>query len=116
MEIGKTTSVCPVCLARIPARRVVGADGNIYLEKRCWDHGPFRTLIWEGDLESYLAWGASDVPGSVIPVGAGAVERGCPYDCGLCQSHQRDGCCVLLELTNRCNLRCPVCFASEHAI
>lgn len=112
MEIGKTTSVCPVCLARVPARKVVGADGNIYLEKRCWDHGPFRTLIWEGDLESYLAWGASDVPGAVIPVGAGAVERGCPYDCGLCQSHERDGCCVLLELTNRCNLRCPVCFAS----
>ena len=116
MIIGKTMSVCPVCLAKIPAQKVVGEDGNIYLEKRCWEHGHFRTLIWEGDLESYKAWAAGDADGTVVPVRAQPVEKGCPYDCGLCQSHERDGCCVLLELTNRCNLKCPVCFASagEH--
>ena len=112
MEIGKTMSVCPVCLAKIPARKTVGADGNIYLEKRCWEHGSFQTLIWEGDLESYQSWASGDVGSPVTPVRAQEVEKGCPYDCGLCQSHERDGCCVLLELTNRCNLRCPVCFAS----
>ena len=112
MEIGKTMSVCPVCLAKIPAKKTVGDDGNIYLEKHCWEHGSFKTLIWEGDLESYRAWAAGDASGTVVPVRANAVERGCPYDCGLCQSHERDGCCVLLELTNRCNLRCSVCFAS----
>ena len=53
MEIGRTQSVCPVCLAKIPAVKTVGEDGNIYMEKRCWEHGSFRTLIWEGDLESY---------------------------------------------------------------
>ncbi|MBQ7801509.1 MAG: radical SAM protein [Oscillospiraceae bacterium] len=110
--IGKTTSVCPVCLSRIPAGKVVGEDGNIYMEKRCFEHGEFRTLIWEGDLESYRAWASMDAGGKVLPVRAVEVEKGCPYDCGLCQSHERDGCCVLLELTNRCNLRCPVCFAS----
>ena len=112
MEIGKTTSVCPVCLNRIPAKKVVGTDGNIYMEKKCWDHGAFRTLIWEGDLASYKAWAEGDANGTVVPVRAQPAEKGCPYDCGLCQSHERDGCCVLLELTNRCNLRCPVCFAS----
>ena len=112
MEIGKTMSVCPVCLAKIPAAKTVGGDGNIYLEKKCWEHGAFRTLIWEGDLESYVNWAAGDTPSPVTPVRAQPVEKGCPYDCGLCQSHERDGCCVLLELTNRCNLRCPVCFAS----
>ena len=112
MGIGKTMSVCPVCLAKIPAKKVVGDDGNIYMEKRCWDHGNFRTLIWEGDIESYIAWAEGDANGIVTPVRAQPVEKGCPYDCGLCQSHERDGCCVLLELTNRCNLKCPVCFAS----
>ena len=112
MVIGKTTSVCPVCLAKISARKVLGEDGNIYMEKECWEHGLFRTLIWEGDLESYRAWAAGDCDTPVTPVRAQEVERGCPYDCGLCQNHERDGCCVLLELTNRCNLRCPVCFAS----
>ena len=112
MEIGKTLSVCPVCLTKIPAKKVVGADGNIYMEKHCWEHGSFKTLIWEGDLESYLGWTAMDAGGKVTPVRAAPVEKGCPYDCGLCQNHERDGCCVLLELTNRCNLKCPVCFAS----
>lgn len=112
MEIGKTRSVCPVCLARIPAVKTLGADGNIYLEKQCWEHGAFRTLIWEGDLESYVDWAAGDRGEPTTPVRAKAVEKGCPNDCGLCQNHIRDGCCVLLELTNRCNLRCPVCFAS----
>lgn len=112
MEIGKTMSVCPVCLARIPAVKTVGEDGNIYLEKKCWEHGSFKTLIWEGDLESYIGWAAGDSNAPVTPVRAREAERGCPDDCGLCQNHERDGCCVLLELTNRCNLRCPVCFAS----
>ena len=112
MEIGKTMSVCPVCLARIPAVKTVGEDGNLYLEKKCWEHGPFRTLIWEGDLESYVNWSSGESNDAVTPVHAVVPEKGCPYDCGLCQNHERDGCCVLLELTNRCNLRCPVCFAS----
>ena len=112
MEIGKTMSVCPVCLRRIPAVKTVGADGNIYLEKKCWEHCAFRTLIWEGDLDSYVNWSAGDSNVPIRPVRAKEVEKGCPNDCGLCQNHERDGCCVLLELTNRCNLRCPVCFAS----
>ena len=112
METGKTMSVCPVCLARIPAVKTVGEDGNIYLTKKCWEHGPFKTLIWEGDLESYVNWSAGDSNTPVSPVHGVEVEKGCPNDCGLCQNHERDGCCVLLELTNRCNLRCPVCFAS----
>ncbi len=109
---GSTHSVCPVCLAKIPALLVEEDNGNIYMHKTCWEHGSFRTLVWEGDLASYLAWEAGDCAAPVTPVRANAVEKGCPYDCGLCQSHERDGCCVLLELTNRCNLRCPVCFAS----
>ncbi len=112
MTIGKTASVCPVCLRRIPAEKVLGADGNIYMEKECFEHGHFSTLLWEGDWESYRAWAAGDSGRKVLPVRAKEVEKGCPYDCGLCQNHERDGCCVLLELTNRCNLKCPVCFAS----
>ena len=106
-----TKSVCPVCLRLIDAEKAVGADGNIYLEKTCPEHGKFSALIWEGDMRSYLKW---DMENSVSepPVNAKAPDKGCPYDCGLCSEHLRKGCCMLLELTNRCNLRCPVCFAS----
>ncbi|MDI9471762.1 MAG: radical SAM protein [Tissierellia bacterium] len=109
--ISKTDSVCPVCLKRIEAERVVGEDGYIHMRKSCPEHGNFYALIWEGDLESYLAW--ADSPGEgAPPVNARKVEKGCPYDCGLCRDHKRESCCVLLELTNRCNLQCPVCFAT----
>lgn len=47
-----------------------------------------------------------------VPRGGKAPQKGCPLDCGLCTEHRRKGCCVLLELTRCCDLRCPVCFAS----
>lgn len=41
------------------------------------------------------------------------VERGCPFDCGLCAAHEQLPCSVLLEVTDRCNLDCTVCFADS---
>ena len=109
--IGKTESVCPVCLGITDAYKVLKPDG-IYLEKHCPAHGYFSTLIWEGDLKSYLAWDKGNKKKDVI-TGAKPSTGTCPYDCGLCADHIRSGCCVLLELTGRCNLKCPVCFASS---
>ena len=110
--LSRTESVCPVCLQRIPASRVqYGAD--VYLEKECRDHGSFQTIIWRGDNPSYEAW-ASQAPSVPVPL---ARERtsghGCPFDCGLCPEHRQQTCCVLLEVTSRCNLHCPVCFAQS---
>jgi 7,8-dihydro-6-hydroxymethylpterin dimethyltransferase len=41
------------------------------------------------------------------------VERGCPWDCGLCPDHEQHSCLALIEVTNQCNLNCPVCFAKS---
>ena len=111
MVLGRTKSVCPACLRVLDAEKLTGDDGNIYMEKRCPEHGAFRSLIWEGDLKSYLQWSREN---SAVepPVDGKPADKGCPYDCGLCAEHLRKGCCMLLELTKRCNLRCPVCFAS----
>ena len=106
--IGVTESLCPVCLDRIPARRIA-VDEDVYLDKTCRDHGKFRTIIWRG-RPSYESWSVPKLP-SRPPVCATDVERGCPFDCGLCPEHRQHTCCVLLEITRRCNLNCPVCFA-----
>ena len=100
----RTKSVCPVCLRTIDAEKAVAGDGFVHLVKTCPEHGLFDALIWEGGAEEYLAWGGA-------PAGGGA-DDGCPNNCGLCAGHKSEVCCVLLELTHRCNLRCPVCFAS----
>ena len=104
----ETESVCPVCLQKLPARRVE-EGGSVYLEKTCPEHGPFRTLIWEGE-PSYWAWAQERKPTRRLT--ADGTRLGCPYDCGLCGQHRQRTCCVLLEVTHRCNLCCPVCFAS----
>ena len=110
--LSRTESVCPVCLRRIPANRVQYGD-DVYLEKICEEHGAFRAVIWRGNNPSFEAW-ASQAPIVSAPiVQAGTIGRGCPFDCGLCPEHRQQTCCVLLEVTSRCNLHCPVCFAQS---
>ncbi len=111
VRILSTESVCPVCLKKISAGITVGEDRMIHMEKTCDEHGSFDTLVWEGDVISYLSWAENDMPGNA-PNHAKKTVSGCPHDCGFCEKHQSEGCCVLLELTSRCNLHCPVCFAS----
>ena len=111
VRIRQTESVCPVCLKKINAGITVGEDRMVHMEKTCDEHGSFDTLVWEGDVISYLSWAENDIPGRA-PLTAVSGTKGCPCDCGFCQEHQSEACCVLLELTSRCNLHCPVCFAS----
>ncbi|MDO5389995.1 MAG: radical SAM protein [Eubacteriales bacterium] len=106
--IRQTESVCPVCLQKIKAD-IVAYEDEVYMEKTCEEHGFFQTLIWKG-APDYENWENQKLP-SVQKNPAMQVEKGCPYDCGLCPEHRQHTCCVLLEVTNRCNLNCPVCFA-----
>jgi uncharacterized radical SAM superfamily Fe-S cluster-containing enzyme len=108
--LSTTESVCPVCLERIAAERVAENDA-VYLRKTCSKHGVFKTVIWRG-LASYRAWGGEPRVPSTPPVCGAKVAKGCPFDCGLCPDHRQHTCCVVLDVTQRCNLNCPVCFAS----
>ena len=102
--IRRTRSVCPVCLRNLPAELIREEDGRVVMEKRCPEHGPFRTTVWQGrvDWDSWLL--------GTPPLAEGAALR-CPQDCGICTEHEIGTCCALLEVTERCNLRCRFCFA-----
>lgn len=111
----KTYSLCPICFKRIEAQ-IVAREDDVHLEKRCPEHGDFSTLIWKG-AESWKAWDSLNDWEPDISEGDGfltASERGCPFDCGLCPDHLRYACVVVMEITNRCNLNCPICFASSN--
>ena len=45
----------------------------------------------------------------IIPVSVGG---DCPSNCGLCSEHESHTTLGLIDVTNRCNLLCPVCFAN----
>jgi 7,8-dihydro-6-hydroxymethylpterin dimethyltransferase len=106
--LSHTESVCPECLARIPAQRVACGE-DVYLRKTCADHGDFSAVIWRGQ-PAFASWTRPKLPSHPETPFTG-VERGCPYDCGLCPDHRQQSCCILLEVTPRCDLSCPVCFA-----
>ena len=108
--LGITESVCPVCLRRIKAERIMEGD-NVYLAKACPEHGPFRAVIWRGQ-PAYQSWAVPKIPAQPPVCGTG-VSQGCPFDCGLCPAHRQHSCCVLLEVTKRCNLNCAFCFAES---
>lgn len=104
-----TASVCPVCLRRVAARRELdGPDG--YIVKTCPEHGEFRTRFWHGP-PGLSGWNRPKVPGEPPPRLTES-RLGCPHDCGLCPEHGQRTCTALFEITGRCNLRCPVCFAA----
>ncbi|MBG0789886.1 MAG: radical SAM protein [Desulfovibrionaceae bacterium] len=103
-------SVCPVCLRPIPARHeTVGEE--TFLVKECPDHGVFKTVVWRGE-PGFHDWSRPKVPS---PPGKPftRADRGCPLDCGLCDAHRQHTCTAVMEVTWRCDLGCPVCFASS---
>lgn len=103
-SIRNTSSVCPVCLRRIPAA-ILKKRQEYFLEKACPDHGRFSTVIWRGENPSFEQWGNYNQFSQDTP--------DCPNACGLCPDHLQKTCCVLVEVTGRCNLSCPFCFAQS---
>ncbi len=110
LVLSSTESVCPTCLARIPAWRVSRAE-DIYLVKTCPQHGDFEAVIWRGQ-PAFSSWVRPKLPSNPAAPFT-AVERGCPFDCGLCPEHQQETCSALFEVTQRCELSCPICFAGS---
>ncbi|MDY0220555.1 MAG: radical SAM protein [Desulfobacterium sp.] len=105
-----TQSLCPHCLKKISATRVQKGD-SVYLVKECPEHGPMQTLIWQGE-PSMSNWVRNKTKAGP-KLHATQTEKGCPFDCGICPQHRQKTCTALIEITHRCNLNCPVCFADS---
>lgn len=106
-------TLCPECSCNILGRYYVKND-RVMIEKTCPTHGYFRDCI-NSDVRIYLRasyWTFEDQPGLTNPKVTSAVS--CPSDCGLCNQHQSTAVLANIDLTNRCNLTCPVCFANAN--
>jgi uncharacterized radical SAM superfamily Fe-S cluster-containing enzyme len=109
-----TRSLCPECLAVVPAALAV-EDGRVLMRKACGSHGAFCDVV-SSDAEMFLrleAWHFGDGQGFADPVADG--EGACPERCGMCGSHTSHTSLANVDLTARCNLACPVCFADANA-
>ncbi len=105
-----TTSICPKCLERIPAK-IILKDDKVFLKKFCKTHGEQEELF-EEDIEYHLNKRSFDKPGTISKTQT-EINKGCPFDCGLCPNHDQHTCIGLIEVTNSCNLGCPTCYANS---
>ena len=104
-----TVSLCPQCLRRIDAK-IVFESGNVYMLKNCPEHG-FLKVIIATDIEYYKNIRNYNKPSEMPLKFNTATHYGCPFDCGLCRDHEQHSCLTLVEITDRCNLTCPTCYA-----
>lgn len=106
-----TLSLCPECLKRIDAK-IVFEDEKVYMLKRCPEHGPSKVLIAD-DVAYYKNIRNYNKPSETPYTFNTKTHYGCPYDCGLCPDHEQHSCLTVVEITDRCNLTCPTCYAGS---
>ncbi|WP_299678752.1 radical SAM protein [uncultured Tenacibaculum sp.] len=106
-----TLSLCPECLRRVDAK-IVFEDNKVYMLKRCPEHGNSKVLIAD-DVEYYKNIRNYNKPSETPYTFNTKTHYGCPYDCGLCPDHEQHSCLTVLEVTDRCNLTCPTCYAGS---
>jgi uncharacterized radical SAM superfamily Fe-S cluster-containing enzyme len=111
--IKQTPSICPECLQLVKAT-IFEQDGKVFIKKTCPEHGEFSDLYW-GDYEQYQRAERYQYDGIVMKNPRTEETRGCPYDCGICSNHKSTTMLGIIDVTNRCNLRCPICFAHAGA-
>ncbi|MBS1119695.1 MAG: hypothetical protein H6Q90_1923 [Deltaproteobacteria bacterium] len=107
-----TTSTCPGCLALVDAQVVI-RKGAVFFLKDCTRCGPSEALVSE-DAGYYVRAYAFARAGTEPLKFRNEVEHGCPTDCGTCDDHEQHTCLPIVEVTDHCNLECPICIVDNH--
>ena len=108
--IKKTKSICPECL-KVVSAKIIENRGKVLIEKNCDEHGEYRDTYWSS-YDQYMKADTYSRLGIEPTIRHHQEEKGCPYDCGLCPTHKNSTILAVIDITNRCNARCPTCFAS----
>jgi len=103
---GDNLGVCSKCRAFVPVEHVK-RDGKVYLRKHCPDCGPTEVLV-STDVENWQqkrdTWRYEDSDHSY-----------CSLNCTEC-SFDHEPAMVFVDVTNRCNMNCPICIANIPAM
>ena len=111
----KTPSVCPEC-GKIIEAELVERDGKVYIEKKCAEHGDFSDVYWsDSDLFKKAEQFAVDGVGIVNRSDPNSREKNVFFMIGD-EKVEMLSCTSLanIDLTNRCNMNCPICFANAN--
>jgi uncharacterized radical SAM superfamily Fe-S cluster-containing enzyme len=104
--IRKTSSICPVCLKKIRAE-IFEENGKIIIKKRCDQHGDFSAVHWQSAKVFHSVENCDWLNSKANKNKDGA----CSLNCGFCSKHASDAVIAVIDVTDKCDLKCPVCFA-----
>jgi 7,8-dihydro-6-hydroxymethylpterin dimethyltransferase len=110
--IKNTKSICPECLQALDAE-IYEDCGKVFIQKTCPQHGSYQELYWS-DYDQYMRAEKFRFDGEGVENPRTKKEKGCPLDCGICPEHKSHTALAIIDITNRCNLKCPVCFANAN--
>ena len=111
----ETTSICPECKKLIPAT-LSEKDGDVYIDKECPDHGHFSDKYWsDAEFFTRAERFAYDGVGLVNKMDTSSGGKKVNVTIGD-KPFEMLTCTALanVDLTNRCNMRCPICFANAN--
>jgi hypothetical protein len=101
-RMASSFSICDLCRKRVPAEHVI-RDGKVYFKKHCPECGVRETLVssdaavWQRKREIYQY--DPNAPST------------CTLQCETC-GREHNPKLLFLDVTNRCNLNCPICLAN----
>ena len=103
-----TKGLCRICKEAVDAKIVFRNDA-VWFDKFCPEHGHQEALVasskeWYLDCLSFVA------PSRPPREARTPVSRGCPFDCGPCDSHQQRVYLPVVPIISGCNLDCPICY------
>jgi uncharacterized radical SAM superfamily Fe-S cluster-containing enzyme len=105
--LGQTIALCPVCRKTVPAKIVTEADA-VHFISFCAEHGEQKRLV-RRDVQAYLQAQRNVKPAWIPRETPGQNDVPCPEGCGICNRHEQHLCLPIIEITNRCDLSCPIC-------
>ncbi|MFN3193554.1 MAG: radical SAM protein [Aureliella sp.] len=108
--LGLTQSLCPECAEVVPAK-IISRGKRVYFRKSCPEHGVREDFICS-DVARYDRVDTS-LPAKLPAKTFVEPQHGCPKDCGLCSEHEQHTCIGVVEITDGCNLTCPMCYAAS---
>ena len=105
-------SICSTCYRKVEGK-IIFEDGKVFMTKRCPAHG-FEKVLMADDIDYYKRCRELFIKPPEMPNHFNTpIKYGCPYDCGLCPDHEQHSCLSLIEVTDACNLNCPICYAES---
>ena len=113
----KTQSICPEC-GKIIEATLMEKNGGVVMEKDCPEHGHFSDKIWT-DVDLYLKAEKFATDGIGIHNSMNETIKDNDDTASIVIDNQRIdmlSCTMIanVDLTNRCNMHCPICFANAN--